>query len=159
MAGKNSANSAPKKGKPRRDWKPAFLAALASDGSVKTASLAAGIDRQTAYNHRQKDEQFAAGWDSAVEEAVEAMEAEAFRRAVKGTEKPVFHQGVECGRIREFSDTLLIFMIKAGKPAKYREAKADVNINVTEERLAADPVTAEATLAFAAGLAKSKRSK
>lgn len=67
------------------------------------------------------------------------MEAEAFRRGVKGTEKPVFHQGVECGRIREYSDTLLITLLKANRPAKYREPKADTNITINDERNAIDP--------------------
>src|SRR5690242_8758923 len=109
-------NPTPKKGKARRDWKTPFLAALAGDGSVKSACLSAGIDRATAYDAYSKDQACARSWDSAISEAVESMEAEAYRRAVKGTEKAVYHQGVECGRVREYSDTLLIFLLKAGKP-------------------------------------------
>jgi hypothetical protein len=33
----------------------------------------------------------------------------------------VFHQGQECGQIREYSDTLLIFMLKARRPEKFKE--------------------------------------
>ena len=41
------------------------------------------------------------------------LEKEAWRRVVDETEKPVFHQGKECGRITEYSNTLLMFLIKA----------------------------------------------
>jgi hypothetical protein len=33
----------------------------------------------------------------------------------------VFHQGREIGAIREYSDTLLVFMLKARRPAKFRD--------------------------------------
>jgi len=44
----------------------------------------------------------------------------------------VFHQGKVCGGIRKYSDTLLIFLLKAAYPEKYRE-RVDVNaqVNVT----------------------------
>ena len=35
--------------------------------------------------------------------------------------RPVFHQGKEIGSIREYSDTLLIFMLKARRPATFRD--------------------------------------
>lgn len=49
------------------------------------------------------------------------MEAEAFRRAVKGVLKPVFHQGKITARVRQYSDPLLALLLKANLPAKYRE--------------------------------------
>ena len=64
---------------------------------------------------------FALAWDVAVDAAADALELEARRRAVEGTEKPVFFQGYECGRIREYSDTLLIVLLKANRPGKFRE--------------------------------------
>ena len=42
----------------------------------------------------------------------DALEAEARRRAVEGVRKPVFYQGVICGWVGEYSDTLLIFLLK-----------------------------------------------
>jgi hypothetical protein len=49
------------------------------------------------------------------------MEQEAIRRGQHGVEKPVFQGGKEVGAVREFSDTLLIFMLKSRKPETYRE--------------------------------------
>jgi len=53
--------------------------------------------------------------------AIERIEEEADRRAVEGTLEPVFYQGFECGQVRRYSDTLLIFRLKALNPQKYRE--------------------------------------
>ena len=33
----------------------------------------------------------------------------------------MFHQGKEVGAIREYSDLLLIFMLKARRPARFRD--------------------------------------
>ena len=52
---------------------------------------------------------------------ISALEDEAHRRAFEGVPEPVFHQGVECGSVRKYSDTLAIFLLKAHRPEKYRE--------------------------------------
>ena len=51
------------------------------------------------------------------------LEEEAARRAFHGTLKPVFHQGIECGQIRVYSDTLIMFLLRAANPGKYRDSK------------------------------------
>ncbi len=43
------------------------------------------------------------------------------RRAVEGVDEPRFHDGQICGHVRKYSDTLLIFMLKARRPDKYKE--------------------------------------
>jgi hypothetical protein len=73
------------------------------------------------YDWRHADGAFRERWDEAVAIAIERMEAEADRRAIEGTLEPVFYQGSECGHVRRYSDTLLIFRLKALDPAKYRE--------------------------------------
>ena len=68
-------------------------------------------------------------------EATETMEQEAYRRAVQGTVRPVFHQGAQCGSVQEYSDTLLIFMLKARAPEKYRERVQMQHADADGERL------------------------
>ena len=70
-----------------KDWAPAFLAALRDTGMVSAACEAAGVGRRTAYDRRQRDEQFAVAWADELERAVEVAEAEIYRRAVRGVEK------------------------------------------------------------------------
>jgi len=104
--------------------KTAFLAEFAGRGIVKHAAKAAGISRQTAYRWYDEDAEFAAAWDDAQEEATDEMEQEAWRRAVEGVDRPVFQGGSQVGHTHEYSDTLLVLMLKANRPKKYRENTA-----------------------------------
>lgn len=98
-----------------------MLEVLRATANVTKAAQAIGVSRQTAHDWRAQDVQFAKAWDDAINTAMEAAEGELYRRAVEGTLKPVFYQGGECGEIREYSDTLLMFMLKGHKPEKYRD--------------------------------------
>lgn len=108
----------------RAQWERAFLTSIKKLGNVSAACAAAEIERSTAYRAREKFADFAAEWDEALEMAADAMEAEAQRRATQGVDEPVFYKGVECGAVRKYSDTLLIFLLKAARPKKFRESAA-----------------------------------
>jgi hypothetical protein len=120
----------------------AFLTALRAHGNVSEACAAAQFGRTAAYAWRGDDPDFAAAWDEALDEAADTMEREAWRRAVEGTEKPVFgslggKKGTgEVGRIREYSDTLLIFMLKAARPEKFRERTETRHTGLTPQQAA-----------------------
>jgi hypothetical protein len=105
-----------KKGTPE-----AFLAALRKTGNVSAACKLSRNARCMVYRQRDTDPEFAAAWDAALDEAVDSLEAEGWRRARDGTLKPVFQGGEKCGEIREYSDTLLIFLLKGHRPARFRE--------------------------------------
>lgn len=104
----------------------AFILALAKTGNVSAACKKAKISRQTVYVHKREDPAFAELWREAEDIYVEVLEAEADRRAKTGTLKPVFYKGEQVGQVREYSDTLLMFRLKALRPDKYRE-RADIN--------------------------------
>ena len=89
--------------KQRRDWQPLFLEALQQGHTVASACRVAGVGRTTAYEARRRDEQFALAWQDLEEGAVEVLEAEAYRRAMAG------------------SDKLMEFLLKARRPQVYRE--------------------------------------
>lgn len=104
----------------------AFLDALSdAGGNVSLACKIAGFSRRAAYEWREEAPEFARLWDAAVENGTDALEDEALRRAHDGTLKPVFFQGVACGEIREYSDTLMIFMLKARRPDKFKDRVAN----------------------------------
>lgn len=103
----------------------AFILALAKTGNVSAACKKAKISRQTVYVHKREDPAFAELWSEAEDIYVEVLEAEADRRAKGGTLKPVFYKGEQVGQVREYSDTLLMFRLKALRPDKYRE-RSDV---------------------------------
>lgn len=99
----------------------AFFEALARGKPPGACAIAAGYTLSSVREMRASDAGFDRRWKEAEELAVERMEAEADRRAVDGTDKPVFYQGERCGEIREYSDSLLIFRLKARRPEVYRE--------------------------------------
>lgn len=113
--------------KKRRDK---FLRALELTGHVGKACSEAKLSRRTAYNWRIADEAFAVEWEAAQEMGTDALEDEAVRRASEGCQRKKFtgkgvavidpatgEQYVE----HEYSDTLLIFMLKARRPDKFKE--------------------------------------
>lgn len=88
------------------------------------------------YAQRKDDPDFAQDWADALDTAADVMEHEAFRRAVKGTIKPVYQNGKLVGSIKEYSDTLLIFLLKAARPEKYRERTETRHTGLTAEQAA-----------------------
>lgn len=81
----------------------AFLTTLRETCNVSAAARAANIGRQRAYEWREADPTFAAAWDDAEEEAVDALELKARERAIDG------------------SDRMMEILLKAHRPDKYVE--------------------------------------
>ena len=80
----------------------------------------AGIDRGTHYDWLRKDPEYRAQFEAAQVQAADRLEDEAVRRAYEGVERPVTVAGKR-ELVRKYSDTLLIFLLKGLRPAKYRE--------------------------------------
>ena len=98
-----------------------FLEQLAGCGNVSAATRVVCVSRSAAYALRENDKAFATEWDAAREAAIDVLEAEARRRALDGVEQPVFNQGQEIGRVRKYSDRLLMFLLKASRPGKFNQ--------------------------------------
>jgi hypothetical protein len=102
-----------------------FLEIFGKQGNITVAAEATGIHRNTVYAWQEHDDEFAAEFRLAEQRATEVLEAEAWRRAVDGdeSETPIYHRGRLIGHVLETkrSDTLLIFLLKARAPEKYRE--------------------------------------
>ncbi len=114
-----------------------FLEVLARTCNVTHAARTAGISRSRVYDIRKEDAEFAAAWDNAIEEGADALELEARRRALEGVKEPVFYKGEVCGHVLRYSDTLLMFLLKAHRPEKYRE-RYQATIDDTRELTVAD---------------------
>ena len=115
MARKHLTNLTPEK------RKELFLEYLRERPNITKAARWAGYTREYVYELRKADPDFAKAWDEALEESVDLCEGEMHRLAFDGTLKPVFQSGEKVGSIREYSDTLAIFLMKAHRPEKYRE--------------------------------------
>lgn len=107
-----------------------FLQCLSETCSVKRACARAGIGRRTVYGWRHANADFAKRWDHALDIGVTVLEDEVVRRGLTGVLKPIYREGRKVGVVREFSDTLLIFALKAYRPQKYRDnIKIDANVS------------------------------
>jgi hypothetical protein len=111
----------------------AFIELLRKTCNVTQSAKSCGFDRVTAYRYRERDPDFAAAWNDAIESAVDDLEGEARRRAYEGTEEYV----VSSGRVvtlnetpltvRRYSDQLMISLLAAHRPEKYR-ARSSVEL-------------------------------
>lgn len=109
-----------------------FFELIAGGATISDACRIVGYSRNSVYLYKAADPKFEDAWDEANEQAIERMEREADRRAIEGFDKPVFHLGVEVGSERRFSDTLLIFRLKAKRPDVYRDrTELSGNLNIT----------------------------
>jgi hypothetical protein len=127
MAEKSGQKWTPKKRKKPR-WENAFLAALRETGTTRRAADAAQVNRSAVYRHRETCDEFADEWDLALAEAASMLEDEAIRRARDGLVRYKFKRNGEpllhpiTGEPYyelEYSDVLLIFLLKGLLPGRY----------------------------------------
>ena len=132
------------------DWKK-FIEVLQKCGNVSDACRRTGIGRTTANDRRRDIEAFASEWSNALEIAADRLEKEADRRASRGTTRLLLHKGSPVvvdaatgehlpGYIpmrdkhgnetgfgylteRQYSDTLLIFLLKGARPDKFADRR------------------------------------
>ena len=105
-------------------WRALFFQMLCKTGNVSAAARHAGRARAQLYRLRKQDAAFAAMWDDALEEAADWLELEALRRAMDGTEEGRYFRGEMIGTITRYSDSLLMFLLKARRPAVFGNSKA-----------------------------------
>lgn len=107
--------------RPKGKKQTEFITHLIDLVSVTRAAKKTRIGRQTVYDWIKNDPDFKIAFESACDIATAKLEDEAVRRAYEGTLKPVYQGGAKVGTIREYSDTLLIVLLKARAPEKYKD--------------------------------------
>ena len=133
-----------------RRWTPElrqkFLDLLGAGTSISGATKLLCVSRRWAQTLYSRDPVFAAAWRKAFAEGTAALEDEALRRAVEGTEQPIYYAGQLVGSTRVYSDRLLMFLLKARRPEKYRERRgthsssSNLRVPVTQTRRARLPI-------------------
>lgn len=132
--------------------KRAFLKAFAETGNITDACKASKIPRSTYYVWTEQDDTFVAACGLAKQTAIENLESEARRRAVTGVPKPIYSRdGKLIDTVWDYSDTLLIFLLKGAAPDKYKdriahEHKLDEAVQAAVRQLAAQYGLDEAAL-------------
>ena len=117
--------------RPTADWAKSakllgFIMRLGQHGNVTRAIAGARVDRTYVYDKRNTDVEFAAAWDEAKKMGLDVLKDEAWRRAHEGVKRDKFYLGKKIATEIEYSDTLLMFLIKQADPS-YRE-HYDVNV-------------------------------
>ena len=123
----------PVKRKPRKDgWTPQrqrqFISALAESGSVEFACMRVQMSPSSAHRLRRSPgaEQFSAAWNVALEHAAQVLLDTAFERAFNGSSEPVFDRdGNRTGTRYRPNDRLLMFLLRAYMPGRFRHAHRD----------------------------------
>ena len=111
--------------------KAALLKAYSLRANLQAACDKVHITRSTVRVWQEKDERFAHDFQQADLAATERLENEAWRRAVEGTvsKRTTYWHGEAIGVDEkiEYSDALLIMLLKARRPDVYRE-KLEVSV-------------------------------
>lgn len=116
--------------KEQRALQKRFLEIFYEMGTIERAATmlkeeSGSFSRRTVYNWMDRDKSFANKLEKvkplAKANYVGVLEHEAHRRAVEGIDKPIYYQGILVDKVKEYSDTLLIVLLKANAPEKYRE--------------------------------------
>jgi hypothetical protein len=132
---------------PRTDWQATFLTAYALHGIQSRAAKQAKVSVKTVDVERQRNEEFAVNYARAFEEACDNLESFAHRWATTGLDEVTENITYDAeGKIASrtvkttanVSPTLLIFLLKAMRPKKYRD-----NLRIEQTGAGGGPIKVE----------------
>jgi hypothetical protein len=119
--------------------KRAFLDSYAQWANISYACEQAGVPRSNVYYWQENDEQFLQAFRQAESAATERLEREAWRRATEGSPytRTSYYRGEPVGTDHkiEYSDQLMMLLLRARKPDIYRE-KVDVAVTQVVKAIA-----------------------
>lgn len=105
------------------DAAAAILASLAAGQSPSKAAAAAGLELRELRSWQAEDVRFADRMADALEVGTDLLEDEVFRRGVVGVSTPIVAKdGSVVGESVKYSDTLLLRLLAARHPARWRDA-------------------------------------
>ena len=117
-----------RKPNPRVRWTPkveaAFLAELVRTCNVRASARAAGVRPSIPYQHKATSPAFSTAWDAAISEAYSTLQAAAIDRGINGVRKPIFYQGKRVGSAIEYSDQLVLQLLRMHQETATRVAIA-----------------------------------
>jgi hypothetical protein len=119
--------------------KHAFLQCYSQWANISYACELASVPRRDVYEWQERDPTFALAFNVAGEQATERLEREAWRRATEGTpyKRTSYWHGEPVGTDEkiEYSDQLMLLLLRARKPDVYRE-KLDVTVSQVVKAIA-----------------------
>lgn len=106
------------------DRKRQFLERIAECGVVKEACTAAGMSARAAYNLRDRDPLFAAGWEAACVMARSRLADEAFSRSMNGVVERIYKDGAIVAERHRYDNRLTMAVL----------ARLDSRVDRAEDR-------------------------
>ena len=103
-----------------------FFEHLAESCNVTLSAQAIGMSRSHMHTLRRNDKTFAKDWDDAIQRATDALEHAARKRAMDGYQRPIYQRGELVGYEPCYSDNLMITLLKAHRPEKFRDKGFDL---------------------------------
>jgi hypothetical protein len=134
-------------------WKDVYLDALRAGKLETTARKFAGVTRAQVEQERLVNPLFAEDEECARELTTDLLEEEAIRRAKDGIDKPVYYKGELVDTMKEYSDSLLQFLLKGRRRQVYGDKTEHLGNSALQISLR--DVAAEAGIASAEDAAKS----
>lgn len=104
------------------DSQRAFLNAYRATGRMLAAAELLGISCETHFHALRESEVYRKAFAVTQRESANALEEETRYRAVDGSEHPVYQGGELVGHWQKRSDKLLMYLLSANNPAKFRKS-------------------------------------
>lgn len=139
-------------------WVQPFLQHLKTSMNMAESARSVGVAYSAVMSLKQRDADFEAACDEALEEACDYLEAEMRRRAFQGVDEPVFYQGEEVGAVRKYSDSLAIFLMKGYRRRKFGD-KQEITGKDGGALAMVDETKKAARIAALLALAQSRKAK
>lgn len=99
----------------------AFLEYYAKCGNIKMTSRRLKLDKKYHYYWLRNDPEYYEKFQQVRQIAIGDMEDEAHRRAMEGFTIPIYQKGMKVGEMTQFSDNLLMFLLKGAAPERFRD--------------------------------------
>ncbi|MGL4647802.1 MAG: terminase [Caldilineaceae bacterium] len=138
-------------------WQAPLLAALEVVPFISRAARKVGIHRTRVHEVMREDADFAARVREAQGVAYDRAEREAWRRAVSGVEKGVWHNGMRVGTELVYSDALLKTILAAKRREEYGDKVEMTGANGAPLLGETDDTAKAARLAALLTLAEARR--
>lgn len=98
-------------------------------GSITATCKARKISRQTFYDWTKQDTEFKKVFEEQARPMITTLlEDEAYRRAMQGVPKGIYYKGEKIATEREYSDSLLVTLLRANCPQRYKNV-VDTTLN------------------------------
>ena len=105
-----------------------FLEGVCRTNNITQVCIEMNLSKTVIYAMKAQDPEFRQRLYAAQTIGIDSWEDEAARRAFSGTDRKVFHQGIQIDTVKDYSDSIAIAMLKGAKPERYATRNSNETI-------------------------------